>query len=108
MASEVLKKIGKGILIGAGTVLSMFAPAVGAPLVVAGTAIQTHGPGSSVDKISMATSNLMEAQNIAGSMVAGSRTYSTVDNVIKTITANPLPWLAGAGVLYYLFTRKKR
>lgn len=61
MASDTLKKILKGVLIGGGTVLSLFAPAVGAPLIIAGTQVKTGTSTTSADTVSTYAANLNAA-----------------------------------------------
>lgn len=78
MAKGLLAKIVKGILIGGGSVLSLFAPAIGAPLIVAGTAINTgSGSGKGQDVVSVAASNLALSLGTASNMQqAGNKTFS--------------------------------
>jgi hypothetical protein len=96
-------KLGKGLLIGGGTILSLFAPAIGAPLVVAGTQINTGSAGTTNDKLSQYGTNLAVANNIATAM-AGAGNVAGSD-IVTRITRNPLPWIAGA--LVALFALKK-
>jgi hypothetical protein len=94
-------KLGKGLLIGGGTILSLFAPAIGAPLIVAGTNIQTNKAGTTNDKLSQYGTNLQQANNIATAM-AGAGNVAASD-IVTRISKNPLPWIAGGlGLLFIL------
>lgn len=91
------KKIGKSALIGAGTILSFINPALGAPLIVAGTAIQTDGTKNSTDTVSLYAANLNASMNTAAAMQqAGSASMAT-SNLMNKIVAN-LPLII-AGLL---------
>lgn len=65
--ADLFKKIAKVVLIGGGSVLSLFAPAIGAPLIVAGTAINTS-LGKTPDKVSAYGTNINTAIKTAGAM----------------------------------------
>jgi len=98
----LFRKIAKGLLIGGGTVLSLFAPAIGAPLLVAGTNIQTD-KDKSLDKLSGYATNLESAKNQAAAMSAAGSLVSVP--IMDRIKANPIPWIIGAVGL--LFVAKK-
>jgi hypothetical protein len=99
---SLFKKISKYVLIGGGTVLSLFAPAIGAPLVVAGTNIDT---GKSVDKLSGYAANLETAKTQAKAMGAAQTVAG--GGVVTSFRNNPLMWVAGAvGVFLLLKTFK--
>jgi hypothetical protein len=83
----VFKKIAKGILIGGGTILSLFNPAIGAPLIVAGTNINTGTSGTS-DMVSAYGTNLNSAINQAATMQGAQRASTTFDNFLLFLKNN--------------------
>ncbi len=93
MANGLFAKIAKGLLIGGGTVLSLFAPAIGAPLVVAGTAINPKGSNASNDLVSTYSQNLATSMNLAGTMsYAGNQAVKLgwLDQLKIWIMSNPV------------------
>ncbi len=112
---SLFKKIAKGVLIGAGTILSAVNPAIGAPLVVAGTKINTGG--STSDKVSEYSRNLVEAQDRVAGINAGSNIGAGVGAGVDRATAgfHTLMSLAqrywyvlAIGLGFYYFNKKKR
>jgi hypothetical protein len=89
---SVFSKIARGVLIGGGTILSLFAPAIGAPLMVAGANINVDKNGTT-DKLGIYANNLTTAQNMAQGMAIGGQITSMP--LLERIKQNPLPWLAG-------------
>lgn len=104
MAKGVFKKIIKGVLIGAGTVLSLFNPVVGAPLIVAGSAIKTSKTAedgtASNDLLSNYATNLVTGLQAAENMsTAGNITFNS-KNIMAWIQKNMLYIILGlAGLI---------
>jgi len=73
----LFKKIAKWSLIGAGSVLSLFAPMIGAPLIVAGSGIAT-GKMATNDKVSGYANNLQTSINTAAAMQSASTNVQAV------------------------------
>jgi len=73
----LFKKIAKWSLIGVGSVLSLFAPGIGAPLIVAGSAIDT-GTMQTNDKVSGYANNLQTSINTAAAMQSASTNVQAV------------------------------
>ena len=71
MASGLFAKIAKGVLIAGGSVLSIIpaiGPAIGAPLIVAGSQINTKSKNNTQDQVSQAASTLNETLGRAAAM----------------------------------------
>ncbi len=98
----------KWLLIGGGTVLSLFCPAVGAPLIVAGVGM----PGTnqtSADPLSTYASNLNNGLNMAGNMAAAGNVTSTVNNLLNKIMQNlPVILICIAALLFLPKLLKRR
>lgn len=89
-----LKKLVKGVLIGGGTVLSLINPAIGAPLIVAGSAIKTTAENNTMDTLSLYAGNLQQGLSTAASM-------STAGNISMNVQQwyKKYPLLVVAGVV---------
>jgi hypothetical protein len=108
MAKGLFKKIVKGALIGGGTLLSLFCPAIGAPLIVAGSAIKTGTPTSSADIVSTYASNLKTALVQSKAMETGSNVSNMFTNLWAWIQANLITViLIVGGLIFLIFTMKK-
>ena len=97
-----LGKLTKVLLIGGGTILSFFNPALGAPLIVAGVAIKTKGANAdvnTVDLVSVAAQNLNASLAAAQNMVTAGNMTLTVK---KWYEKSPLLVLGGGAVLAVL------
>jgi len=93
-------KLTKVLLIGGGTILSFFNPALGAPLIVAGVAIKTKGEAvNTVDLVSVAAQNLNASLAAAQNMVTAGNMTLTVK---KWYEKSPLLVLGGGAVLAVL------
>lgn len=105
----LFKKIIKGVLIGAGTVVGLFAPKVGANIIVAGKNIETGTPTSSADVVSVASANLKDTLTQAKVQSAVSATTTTFSSVMEWLKQY---WyfLAGGIALLFLWPKlfKKR
>jgi len=104
MAKGLFKKIAKAGLIGAGTVLSFLNPALGAPLIVAGTAINTQSGTDSTDQVAMYSANLNAGMTAASAMQQAGGASLATSNFMNTITAN-LP-IIGLGLLAIILLPK--
>jgi hypothetical protein len=104
------KKLLKGVLIGGGSILSFFAPAIGAPLIVAGAAINTKEAGNNgVDVLQTYANNFQAALSTAGSMQTAGNLSMSGNKFMAWISQNLLLVLgAGAVLLIFLFKRKRR
>ena len=105
-----LGKVAKGLLIGAGTVLSCIptiGPAVGAPLIAAGVGIDTN---NTTDRVSAASQSLTYTLNpYTGQASIGQASITSFQGIINWLTTNPFVLLALiGGVLYFIFGRKRR
>jgi len=97
---DVLKKIAKAALIGGGTVLSLVNPALGAPLVVAGTAIKTEKSTASTDVVATSAANLNSGIQAAAAMQQTGSAALATSSITNWITANlPIIGLALIGLL---------
>jgi len=106
MANEVFKKIAKGLLLGAGTVLSILPGlgAVGAPLLVAGSAIQT-GSQTSQDIVSVYGTNLNNSLATAAAMQGAGATMPIslyFQRVLLFIKSNIVIIVIGVGAIFFL------
>jgi len=104
MAAEWIKNLGKKLLIGAGTILSFINPAIGAPLIVAGTAIQTDKTTSSTDTVSLYAANLNSAMTSASAMQQAGSASTAISNLTNKLISN-LPLII-AGILGLLLLPK--
>ena len=104
----LLKKIVKGLLIGGGSILSLFAPAIGAPLIVAGTAINT-GTSGTADVVSTAAQNLQTAINTAAAQQTAGNIVTASPLMTKLITNWPVILLIVGALLFLprLFKRRR-
>jgi hypothetical protein len=111
MAKAFWQKIAKGILIGGGTILSLFNPAVGAPLIVAGVGIKIAGADASTDMVSTYAANFEQAQNTAAAM-AGAGNVSVLTNNIMVFIQKYFIYIIGAiaalVILPRLLPKRKR
>jgi hypothetical protein len=81
-------KIAKWAMIGGGSVLSALGlVAIGAPLIVAGSAINTQKSGT-IDPVSAYAANLELALNTANSMKAAGTSYMTSAGLMAWIQKN--------------------
>jgi hypothetical protein len=108
----LFKKIAKTLLIGGGTVLSLFAPVIGAPLMVAGMAIQTDSDNKTIDKVSTYAANLEKAKSLANTMGTSGNANILWNNILSFLQKNFIYVIAGAGALFILpkllRTRKRK
>jgi hypothetical protein len=107
----LFKSIAKGLLILGGTVLSIINPAIGAPLIVAGTAIKTD---NTVDPVIAYGSNLEDALKRAAAMqgAGNSITLSLMfQKIVDFIKQNGIIIIIGiAGLIFIpkLLKHKRR
>jgi len=102
--ANVFKKIAKWGLIGVGSVLSLINPAIGAPLIVAGSAINLPSAGTD-SVISAYGSNFATSMNTVGAMqAAGQQPGITLGatNVTDFIKNNLLLIIAVLFAIFYL------
>lgn len=104
------KKLGRGLLIGAGSVLSIIpavGPVVGAGLITAGLAIDTGS--KSADKVSNAASNLVAAYNTAGAMTAtaSGANVINVNTTIELLKKYGVYIVGGIVLLFFLFKKRR-
>ena len=114
MASGLFAKIGKALLIGGGTVLSLVNPAIGAPLITAGAAINVKKPGETSDLTSAYAQNAATSLNLVGAYqqtTAQAQKLGWLDSVKIWIMTNPLGGLLilliGVFGIKYLFGKKR-
>lgn len=114
MADGLFSKIAKAILIGGGTVLSLINPAIGAPLVLAGTAIHPSATNESSDLTSVYGQNLATSLNLVGAYqqtTSQALKLSWLDQLKVWILANPLLGIIlgiiGVLGLKYIFGKKR-
>lgn len=102
-------KLIKGLLLGAGTVLSVIpgGVAIGAPLIVAGAAINTKTAGSQ-DVLSVYAGGLINQVSGAASMQSAANRAAFWDNAMDWISKNMMIVLIAAGALLFMLFRKKR
>jgi hypothetical protein len=108
----LFKKIAKTLLMGGGTILSLFAPAIGAPLIVAGMAIKTDSNNKTVDQVSTYAANLEQAKSLTNTMTAAGNANILWNNILNFLQKNFIYVIAGVGALFILprllRTRKRR
>jgi len=112
--AKLFAKIAKGLLYAGGSIISILGlPMVGAPLLVAGTQIDTSTSGT-VDNVAAYGNNFATALNAASAMQAGMKQPSLtmgLDTVIQFIKANLgiiLLLIAGIFVLPRIFSGRRR
>jgi len=108
----VFAKIGKWALIAGGSVLSAIGlSAIGAPLIVAGTAISTTTSGTT-DVVSTYAANLQTGINTAGAMQSAGANVLSGNYILVWIQRNMAIVIIGVGLLIVLifkpFKRKRR
>jgi len=81
------KKLSKWGLIGLGTVLSLINPAIGAPLIVAGSAIKIDS-NSSQDLVSVYGANLYSALDTANAMQSGANVNTLINKILVFLQKN--------------------
>jgi hypothetical protein len=104
MAKGWFGKVIKGLLIGAGTVLSLIpgvGPVVGGGLIVAGTAIKTNTTGSS-DIVSEYGAQIQNAFSTAGAMQSGANVQGFLNNVMVFVQKYAIWIIAGVGLIFFL------
>ena len=101
------KGILKWIMIGGGSILSLINPAIGAPLILAGSAIKT-GSETSQDLVSVYGSNLVQTLDTVNAMQAGANVNTALNNILVFIQKYFVYIIAGFAMFFFLPKLLKR
>lgn len=108
MASGLFGKIIKGLMIGAGTILSLIPHtiAIGAPLLVAGAAINTQSSGTQDLLSAYASSMVSQIPALQAGQETARRNYM-INNILEWLQNNLILIVVGAAAFFLIFRRKR-